>query len=364
MAQITVKSNPIVVDREAGDNDGTTMIAYGKESYEVLWLRPPGKGWDQPNLFVLTGEATADTKGTFSITLQPGEIFDIGIYRENQQPIDEQVIQTRALAFLKVFCIWKKPEQRKLITDQNRQSGGTWHWHQVHTNIPTSIVLIGATRKPPLIDGDGVPHLIALDGAPSTVFTFGNDHQVELQPLLPGNHYFFTVMVADLFGNWEVVVEEFDTLRRQFNVQFPTIHIYNDGDPGGDGEGEFWFRVMFAKNPSQPSVIKDFRRPTDDIDDWGETDRPYSVGFAHVGVPLKVNDGEEEVWVASWAIEHDGAFEADEGAGNWGKMLPLPVGQGVENVPSAGFLMDCPSTTTDDDFHYGVDVTWSVSYVP
>jgi len=26
--------------------------------------------------------------------------------------------------------------------------------------------------------------------------------------------------------------------------------------------------------------------------------------------------------------------------------------------------MDCPVSTADDDFHYGVDVKWSVSYLP
>jgi hypothetical protein len=36
----------------------------------------------------------------------------------------------------------------------------------------------------------------------------------------------------------------------------------------------------------------------------------------------------------------------------------------MEVVAARNTLIDAPPITTDDDFHFGVDVTWSVEYVP
>ncbi|HET7399640.1 MAG TPA: hypothetical protein VFJ94_14075 [Intrasporangium sp.] len=363
MAKLEAQTNPLIVDREAGDPDASTTITYDKLDDEVLWLRPPGGGWTSPNPFVLTGQPTADRTGTFVVTLTPGQIHDVAIFQRDRVPIDDQVVQTRAEAFLKVFCLWKEPENRTLVTDENSETGGTWHGHHIHTNVATSLAVVGASRTPPLLDANGIPHLVGADGGPAFPAGFGIDHVVELRPLLPGNHYFFTALVTDTFGNWEVMARQFTTLRRQLTVEFPTLHVFNDGDSSSHGEAHFTFRVMHG-SPQSPKVIQDFDRPTADIDDWGETDRPYSLGFAHVGAPTTVHVEEQEVWVASWGTEEDGFLESDEGAGNFGVRLPLPAGKNLESVSNAPLFLDCPPTTTGDDFHYGVDVRWSVGYVP
>ena len=65
-------------------------------------------------------------------------------------------------------------------------------------------------------------------------------------------------------------------------------------------------------------------------------------------------------------LEHDGIFENDENAAsplNY-TTLPLPAGFSKENVQNAFSKLDCPAITTGDDFHFGVDVIWSVEYVP
>jgi hypothetical protein len=90
------------------------------------------------------------------------------------------------------------------------------------------------------------------------------------------------------------------------------------------GEGEFWFRVYTGAR-NMPNVIEDFHMPTMDIDDWSETDRPYTAGFTHAGTPQSVPETETRVAVSSWAIEHDGFLESDEGA-QGDRDLPLPGG--------------------------------------
>jgi hypothetical protein len=359
MTQIKATANPIVVDKAVATN-GSTTIEYEKDESEELWELMPGSNWNGPiNLFARVQTAEANTKGKFGVNLKPGQTYEVGIFAVGHGPLRDPIRKS----YLKVFCVWKKPEDRQLITDENRAFGGTWYWHQIHTKIPTEIFSIGVSRIKPTIDSNGIPHLQSPDGAPTAPLAVTDDHQVEINPLLAGNHYFFVVVVTDAFGNWEVKQEEFTTFRRKLTVEFPTIHIFNDGDPE-HGEGEFWFQV-YSGRQNQPNVIQDFHLPEQDIDDWSGTNRPYAVGFAHVGSLQVVKPGEETVSVSSWAIEHDGfgLFESDEKAhGN--TVLPLPAGRFVETVTNSIFMMDCPVVTTDEDFHYGVDVRWSVEYMP
>ncbi len=370
MTSVTAASNPIVVDKSIA-NSGTTTITYEKDDREEMWERVAGGAWIQVTntiLFTRVATAVAAEKGAFSLgasplppPLKPGMTYEVGVFTEMHGPLTTDPIRK---AYVKVFSVWKKPEVRKLITDQNRDTGGTWHSHQIHTSVPTDLAIIGASRKPPTIDSDGIPHLVSPDGQPTAPLPLptGIDHKVEINPLLPGHPYFFTAVVTDAFGNWEVVQETFTTKRRQLTVQFPTIHIYNDGDPHSVGEGEFWFRVYTGAR-NMPHVIQDFHLGTQDIDDWNETDRPYAVGFAHIGTPQVIDEADARVGVSSWATEHDGILESDEGAQGDSDLF-LPVGQGQEAVSNKTFLMDCPVSTVDDDFHYGVDVTWSVAYLP
>jgi hypothetical protein len=152
-------------------------------------------------------------------------------------------------------------------------------------------------------------------------------------------------------------VSRYKTLRRKFTVQFKVLHVFNDGDWATEGQAWFRFQVAFAE-PWFVGVtpLEEFFRPEADIDDWGETDRPYSLGFAHIGELKEVNDDERVVWVGVRGHEEDDPFWGDlaEGA----EPLPFPVGAG-ENVPNATFQLDCSGIS---DFHFGVDIAWSVAY--
>lgn len=221
---------------------------------------------------------------------------------------------------------------------------------------------------PPAIDVNGLPHFKETDGAPTAPLTaigagpvVSNHHQVELNPLLPGNLYFFAVIVTDANGNWDVRQETFTTLLRKLTVEFQTLHVYNDGDPFGKGEGEFWFDVYSGLQWQRKSIAQ-FHRDTSDIDDWNETDRPYPLGYAHVGQPEAVSPEHAMVYVSSRGTEHDGFLESDEGAWSKDQKLDFPVGRSMEKVLNQTLLMDCGVATDGDDFHYGVDVRWSVEY--
>ncbi len=357
MTNVSATINPIVVDKNKGTTDITT-IKYEKEEREDIWERMSGSNWTWVDPFKRVQRADADVKGDYVWTLKPGQVYEVGIFMQGHGPLTTDPVRR---SYVKVFCVWKEPEIRKLITDENRDFGGTWYWHQIHTNVPTEIIAIGVSRTKPVTDSNGMPHLNSPVGAPTAPLTVTNDHKVEINPLLPGNQHFFLVLVTDDKGNWDFRQDEFTTLRRKLTVEFPTVHIFNDGDPFNTGEGEFWFRVYFG-SPRLPNMIKEFNLPTQDIDDWNKTSRPYSVGFAHVGLPEVVNPGQETVWVGSSGKEHDGIFEVDELARSRDPSLGLPVGRFAETVTNKTFTMDCINVN-NTDFHYGADVRFSVEYV-
>src|SRR5262245_35476722 len=165
-------------------------------------------------------------------------------------------------------------------------------------------------------------------------------------------------MVTDRGGNWQVLQREFYTLKRQLTVQFPQLHIYNDSDDGSEGEAQFWFRISHDRGGQPGPLIQAFHFPETEI--YSNTDLP--IGFAHLGVPETVTPGEERVWVVSWGIDDDSP-DADEGAGSRpGMTLDLPVGRS-ETVTNRTVVMDCPPSTTESDFYYGVEIIYSVAYV-
>jgi hypothetical protein len=360
MAELKADPNPIIVDKELGETEGTTTIYYMKDLDQELWERMDGGNWSQKR--TKNKEKEAEFRGKYDITLKPGQFYDVAVFQSNRGPLPSA--DPSLVTELRVFCLWKKPEVQKLITDGNSSWGGTWYSRQLATNVPTNIVTIGVSRIAPEFDGNGIPFFKSPDGAPTAPLTTTDNHFVEIKPLFAGNDYFFAVVVADVFGNWEVLEAEFTTFRRKITVEFPTIHIYNDGDPSSVGEGEFWFRV-YTGETFKTEVIHDFHLPTQDIDDWNETDRPYAVGFAHLGSLEVIEPKTQNVGVSSWGIEHDGIFDSNEGAGfPIGIFLPIPAGQFVENVTNSFFRLDCPTSTVGDDFRYGVDVRWSIEYRP
>ena len=362
MNTLNASLNPIVVDREAGETDGDTSIKYVKESpYTELWERVPGSAWTQVNVHTRTGQGDiADRSGQYRVKLSPGERYDVGLYAYDQGPLSGT---PKAVASMVVLCLWKRARERTLITGHEGMQGGTWHRHDVVTNVPTNIVAAGVSRLPARVDADDLmPELVDPDAVAAASLPLAASHSMQFAPLLAGNRYFYLILVTDVFGNWDWIQADFTTARRKVTVNFPTLRVYNDGDPMSYGEAEFWFRVALADSDAVSPMLGEFHLPTQDVDDWAEHGRPYAVGFSFVGQPETVTPASEVIYVQAWGKEHDGILESDEGASSESTNLPFPSGPN-ETVLNKMFTMDCPYSTTNDDFHFGVDVRWSVEYV-
>jgi hypothetical protein len=89
------------------------------------------------------------------------------------------------------------------------------------------------------------------------------------------------------------------------------------------------------------------------MDDWGETDRPYVLGYRHDGKPERVKaqvnkSASEAMGVAVWSSGTESDIGPDDYAGGLigRKNLPLPIGRS-ESVSSQTFLLDCRSSGGD-----------------
>jgi hypothetical protein len=360
MSSVIALSNPIFV--EPGEMSANTTIEYEKEPLEELWERLPGSGWAP----VITGSGEKARRGARSIPvgLTPGQSYQICVYQEGHGRASGNAV---ALSCATVFCLLKKPTDQKLILEYGPEFGGTWSRHRISTKVATSIVLIGMSRVPmSLKDGIPVFNPEFVDGSPTAPMMGGTFHDIEINTLLPGNRYFFAVVVTDSLGDWEVRQESFTTFRRQVIVEFPTMHIYNDSDHKSRGDAQFWFQVIFGP-PDNPSFVREFHLPEQDIDDWDQHlgGRPYSVGFAHVGSLEVVEPGRSEVSVNSWGLEDDG-LEGSDGANiaPSTSSIPLPAGRKKESVSNQTFRAHCYPNDSDSNLQYGVDVRWSVTYAP
>ncbi|KMO84351.1 hypothetical protein BST22_05230 [Mycolicibacterium chubuense] len=363
MSAITAHPNPIVVDNTISppETAGMTTVTYKKEPEEELWEMQPGASWAKVNVHTLTGLGDeADYSGSYGITLSPGQIYTAGLFYPLHSPVSTDPLGTKVV----VIAVFKKPTARRLITDHSGSGGGTWLSHGIKTTQPTTLFLAGASRTPAVPGTTGIPQLVDPDAVIPAPLGPAVSHDIELKPLVPGHHYFLTAMVVDAGGNWEVLDVEQDTLKRKMTVQFPKMVVFNDGDWATTGEAEFWFDVSAGDDTRPAQSLQLFTLPEPDLDDWGETGRPYALGYAYIeNQALTVSAERTSIWVHSWAREDDDPW-GDDTAGsaiNRGKRLNLPDGP-AEKVVSSTFTMDVPASS--GDLHYAVDVTFAVDYLP
>src|SRR5688572_27215089 len=132
MATLTIRAleatpDLIVVDK-AKASSGESEIDYDKaDKFEELWERTGSSSFT----FI---DVQLRMSGRYTVTLKPGQIYEVAIFQADHGPLSTDPIM---LMTLKVFCLWKAPTGLPLITDQNSDTGGTWHWHQIHTKVPT-----------------------------------------------------------------------------------------------------------------------------------------------------------------------------------------------------------------------------------
>jgi hypothetical protein len=369
MVSITASPNIVLVEADQWDD---SKISYEKDTWQTIWWRVNfDPSWSPAELHGLTRKGdVAQSSGSFLVSqlfkgIRPGNFIEVAIFDADHGPDrTDPIIRVS----VRIIGLKKRPSPSPLISDHNRDTGGTWHARELATNLPTYLAILGVTRGKVTVDGNGFPAPPSLEFPVLTPASYEAIHKFELKPLFAGQNYQFVALVTDRLGNWQFYNEEFTTLRREFQVEIPSIHIYNDGDYWGSGEGEFWIHVSHKADAKAENTLKSwhiFEHDVDDTpDDTGEKGRTYPyAGFVYSQGPESVSEENLKVFVSSNGIEHDGIFESHERAQSIPLLLQMPAGKTSETIANKIVRVECASTT-GDDFIYRVDGRYSVGYVP
>jgi hypothetical protein len=397
--ELTANPSIIIVDNEKGESSGRATISYNNlreaDPGASLWERYNDGSWYKVDLYkrVSTESSEAEDRGSFQVELKPGWVYDLAISFTSPD-----------LPNIRVSCVWKAPESRRLISDRNFRHGGTWAEHDVVTTQPTRILCgwVTATRER-VVDTEipapppdakpfvGVPLSGSVaGGSPAKLSTThkdvvthnGNYQMYPIPPMLPGNRYMTVLVVSDKFGNWQVLAQEFKTLRRKLDVSFPRIYAINDGDDWGTSEVriDVWFNPEGGALSKSNPKVKWWRFEHNNFDDKMKN-TAYLFPAATYSGPLHSVAGDvpwaPQIYVTGIDVDVFANEQSDIGGGlndyDPIQLLRVPFGKGNEEVsnvtyqlkslPVNVFYPDNP-TGSPDTLRFAIDVVFSVDYAP
>ena len=274
----------------------------------------------------------------------------------------------RFLAHLTILALLAGDNRTGWVTDGNIDVGGTYYRRQVFTaDFPTAMRM-GVGEEAPFRDPDSgiwtLPGPFETFDAPADM-----NHILTAVDLLPGHHYFATILLIDAQGRWSSFAEEFTTLKRRVTVRFEHLEVINDSDPSGTGEAALDFQVLRGQNhPGGLHLVASFHWEHGSISDKLQ-ERHYTLtpfNFVSVQGFEPVTRSDREVVVRVWGTEFDGIFDpgGDEGAASRDVPLATPSGPGMESVLDQATLVAVTPSTDGSDFECRVTVRHSVEYAP
>jgi hypothetical protein len=140
--------------------------------------------------------------------------------------------------YIRVGCVWQQKGPTPLITDNTSATGGTWITVRVATSEATQVLYSQVSLDEPVTNAKGLPFMDSPMGRRISYARSndGHTHDFEHTSLLPGQRYFYLVVVMDNQGNWDWKSLELVTRKRKVTVSFPEIRVFNDGDWATTGE--------------------------------------------------------------------------------------------------------------------------------
>jgi hypothetical protein len=376
MASLSASPVTVIIDIEAGEVDDTATISYRKERDHVLWERIDFDAWMPHAIPTASPNDVRHQRGEFlSLKLKPGSYYEVVVFRPDGDP---NVSMEHMEAHTAVPTLRKRPEERRLISDENTDEGGTWCAHSVHAVKPVVAILQASMSVP---SEDGETGFLQFDGPVVAQATrdMGVTHQLEAVGLLPGNRYFELVTVCDEFGNWDQRARELQTLRRKFEVKLDSIFVADDGDDHSDGEGVFEIGLLVGHpvldGEGDPILDGDGKPLLKWVDDLGTithhrskfaTGETFTVGEVKQVGPFAVSEYTRLIGVTASGQEDDsGSIPADPDDITQHHYAQLDVAQGrIREVMKHGPKQEIVVPDWEGDFRFTAYVTWAVDYEP
>jgi hypothetical protein len=246
MATPLLEASPEIVVVASAMTTAATEIHYvSRGGQPFVWERFGLGSWSKVTLedrVTRSDSGDPDIDGYFSATMTAGAFYQVRLYDDfliDPNLDDPSESESRALATLMVPALLETG-RGTLIVSRDQSPGGTNYAQKVLTNVPTNCFLrIGNSEPVPDIHGN----LRFSEQLLAKLDFLNQSHNLQLEPLLPGNDFWALGLVFDKAGRYDTFVHPFRTLIRKVTINFNELHVINDGALG-DTTAEFniWVR--------------------------------------------------------------------------------------------------------------------------
>jgi hypothetical protein len=372
----------IVINRIGGT--GWTTLEYDSPARVTIWKRLDGEKWEKLDLIEIARRALAadeadqaERRGKFRTEeLRPGQVLQYGllIHSPEVDPNSPSFQVTQFYEVVTIVAILARASETGWVLDQGSSVGGTFYLRRVAAGprITTMRLEVGL-KRPVRHPSAGIWHL----PYPKQILVSprNTDHHLEALDLLPGHHYFATVLLIDSEGRWSSFEENFTTLRRRVTVSFTGLEVVNDGGDNAAGKAQLKFQILRGARYSRDMEIeREFSYENGNLSYKinGNHINLEPLDLTHVMGPEKVMPQDRCVAIRVLGTEDDSnaanwffsLFGSDESASSYAWPLTLPTGTGKEQVIDAReFAHAFPKEPPNHNFEFKVTVRYSVEYM-
>ena len=343
-------------------------VSWNDDGYPVeIWER---RSTDSPPKFKIRNLNDEErTQRKMRVPIKSGEVYTAVLFEKgSNHPDPNQTLEDPPPRSI-VTVVGVRDDHKDLISlPDGVSAGGTYIYAPVTTSKKAYVLLQVGTRTPvditPSTMSDAELKRIITPDAEAESFgqTF---HSLECKPLIPGENYFYVIFAIDEEGYWDCKFSGLNCKWRYVEVNFKTIHIKNDGDPGSVGEASFWVSVYESGTSVPYNLVRQFQIGDDKYEVTDGQDLLLPTTWTVTIGPKKIDPNvDRTVGVHTNALEYDGA-EGTEKAGSDGydQRLDFPSGMDSEeyeakSVKVRGYPLE------DDDFEDWVTFDWKVTYSP
>ncbi|MCQ4191297.1 hypothetical protein [Methylocystis suflitae] len=374
MFRFEARPDTVFLDPNNGVISDTTTIVYDFNDRPLVMFQryigtsaDPGipQSWKKVDLVAKSRARTAkqaqiaEQSGSFeSDPIIAGQLLQYAVAEEFAPVALSDHGRGSQPAIITIAGLLRDSGNQDWITDQGSLVGGTFFLRKIATGSERTFLKLQVGLNKPEYEAYGVPFFdkpVATLANPFAAF-----HDVEAVPLAPGNSYFAVVRLSDAKGRWQVLpIEQFTTLQRKVSLEFPKLHVQNDGDPMNSSQAEFNIAVK-----EDDSDVARFKYNNEDVDDTKPDKRNFDLPaeFHCVIGPKRVPPRGLPVTIEVWGTEFDGFLESDEKAWNADSNIKFPVGFAREKVSDETQVLGA-SPAPGDNFAFTVTMKFSVEYI-
>jgi hypothetical protein len=339
----------------------------------IIPFPPPGSVPPPPPAFGVGGVYASTTPLSKSVSL--ASLYQVRLYREGE---GNAAGVGNVLDQLNFPCVLEQAGRSNFLTQCAHQPqlaikvGGTFvsldfaaskltmSRAQLATKIPVADVI----GLPVFPDGSVVATAHSASTGPKLLHTLA----LSDARMLPGNSFFFVILVWDSNGNWDFVWDPdvpaplappktITSKKRSVDVRLTKLHYLDDSDSLTNGEGSFTLVVQ----QKEPPVTKTLGVGTFESGTNLEVIPPVQITLG----PEVVTADIRKVSVQVKGVDDDSGtpFDDDDPAATGLIPLDFPTGEGKEEVIDRLLALTGNPSGGDDDLRFVAEVLYSVTYL-